>query len=175
LITGVSPGNLAEVLSAALLRRGINIIATSIDTPDITYLHPEPGSDHGFLITLQMDVTSRRSIAKAVETVERLTDGKLHFLVNCERCKYVVPILDADIQRTKAQFDVNVWGGVRVVQGFFPMLRAARGVIVHLGDGNSGRAYLGIHESSEAARGNLMESLRVEVAPFGVEVMNIHV
>lgn len=128
------------------------------------------GSNHGFLITLKMDVTSRKSINKAVEQVERLTDGKLDFLVNCEECKYFVPILDAGLSQSRAQYEVNVWGVVRVVQAFFPLLQEGSGTVVTLGHSASetGRSYGGVYESSKAAVKSLTKAMRFELAPSGI-------
>jgi 1-acylglycerone phosphate reductase len=41
--------------------------------------------------------------------------------------------LDADLERAKKTFDVNLFGVLAVTQKFFPLLIAAKGNIVNIG------------------------------------------
>lgn len=159
------------------MKRGVNVIATSIDTNDVEYLEPKKGSSDGFLVTLKLDVTSPKSIHAAVERVEQLTDGKLDFLMNNAGYGYFAPLLDADISQSKKQFDVNVWGLLAVTQAFFPLLRAAKGTIANQAsiaalEGYS-RPFMGIYSASKAAVMNLSAVMRVELAPFDVKVVTL--
>ncbi|KGQ09160.1 NADPH-dependent 1-acyldihydroxyacetone phosphate reductase [Beauveria bassiana D1-5] len=69
-----------------------------------------------------------------------------------------MPLLDVDIDRARNCHDVNVWGPLRTVQAFSELLIASRGRVVNIG----------------AATGCLyspwIETLRVELQPFGVTV-----
>lgn len=77
LITGCSPGGMGEAEAHALVKRGINTVATSIESGDVEYIKPAQGSDDGSLVTMRLDVTDSKSIAAVVEQVGKLTDGKL--------------------------------------------------------------------------------------------------
>ncbi|KAF2169142.1 hypothetical protein M409DRAFT_52428 [Zasmidium cellare ATCC 36951] len=177
LITGASPGGMGEAEAAAFLKRGVNVIATSIDTDDIEYLQPEKDRNDGFLVTLRLDVTSTKSIDAAVKQVENLTDGKLDFLINNAGYGYFGPLMDVDISQAKKQFDVNVWGVLAVTQAFFPLLRAAKGTIVNQasisGVEGFSRPFMGIYSSSKAAVMNMSAVMRVELAPFDIHVVTL--
>lgn len=177
LITGASPGGMGEAEAAAFLKRGVNVIATSIDTNDVEYLEPEKGSNDGFLVTLRLDVTSTKSIDAAVKQVEHLTDGRLDFLINNAGYGYFVPLLDVDISQAKKQFDVNVWGLLAVTQAFFPLLQTAKGTIVNQasisGVEGYSRPFMGIYSSSKAAVMNMSAIMRVELAPFDIKVVTL--
>lgn len=44
-----------------------------------------------------------------------------------------MPLIDADLEQARKQYEVNVWGVLAVTQAFFPMLKEAKGdVPAHL-------------------------------------------
>lgn len=124
---------------------------------------------------MHLDVTSPSSILSALEAVHHLTDGQLHFLVNNAGYGYYVPLLDADIEEAKKQYDVNVWGLLAVTQAFFPLLRAAKGMVVNQasisGVQGFNMPFMGVYSSSKAAVLSLSDTMRVEFEPFGVRVV----
>ncbi|EME83358.1 uncharacterized protein MYCFIDRAFT_39206 [Pseudocercospora fijiensis CIRAD86] len=179
LITGASPGGMGEAETSAFLKRGINVISTSLeaDKQEIEHVSPSPGTRDGFLVILHLDVTSSKSIAAAVKTVHQLTEGKLDWLVNNAGLGYYTPLLDTSLALAKQEFDVNVFGLVAVTQAFFPMLRAAKGCVVNQGSiaGLPGfnRPYMGLYSSSKAAVMNLSDTMRLEFRPFDVRVCTL--
>jgi NAD(P)-dependent dehydrogenase (short-subunit alcohol dehydrogenase family) len=70
------------------------------------------------------------------------------------------------------QLDVNVVGQLRVIQQFLPALRRNRGRIVLMGSvgGRSALPFLGAYAMSKFALEAMADSLRVELAPFGMRV-----
>lgn len=82
---------------------------------------------------LSLDLTSDTSVKAAVFTVSAETDGKLDYLVNNSGSQYVMPLLEANVEMSKVMFEVNVWGVVRTVQAFAPLVIAARGSIINIG------------------------------------------
>lgn len=177
LITGASPGGLGEAEATAFLQRGINVIATSLETHGVEHVAAPPGSRDGFLIRMHLDVTSSRSIAATVRFVAEVTDGKIDFLINNAAYAYFMPLLDVDISRAKKQYDVNVWGLLAVTQAFFPLLRATKGIVVNqssiAGLQGVGMPYTAIYASSKAAVISLSATMRFELAPFDVKVVTL--
>lgn len=80
LITGVSEGGLGDALTTELLRHGVKVIATALELRFLDYLKPAQGR----LERLQLDVTSSASIAAAVVETNRITNGKLDFLISSQ-------------------------------------------------------------------------------------------
>jgi NAD(P)-dependent dehydrogenase (short-subunit alcohol dehydrogenase family) len=70
------------------------------------------------------------------------------------------------------QLDVNVVGQLRVLQAFLPALRRSRGRVVLMGSvgGRSALPFLGGYAMSKFALEAMADSLRVELAPFGIHV-----
>ena len=70
------------------------------------------------------------------------------------------------------QLDVNVVGQLRVLQAFMPALRRSRGRIVLMGSigGRSALPFLGAYAMSKFALEAMADALRIELAPFGMQV-----
>ena len=70
------------------------------------------------------------------------------------------------------QLDVNVVGQLRCLQAFLPALRKRRGRVVLMGSiaGQSALPFLGAYAMSKFALEAMADSLRVELAPEGMQV-----
>ena len=85
--------------------------------------------------------------------------------------------IDVSVEEAKKVFDVNVWSVLRTSQQFLPLLLESRfgGMVVN----NTSVAAViplplqGIYNSSKAAAWMLNETLRLELAPFGVKVVDL--
>lgn len=170
LITGVSPGGLGDALATELLKRPeIHVIVTGLKTGDLDHL---PESKR--VVKIQLDVTSSPSISAAVEEVARITGGRLDYLVNNAGYGYMMPLLDADIQAVRHNFEVNVFGLLAVTQACFLLLRKAQGTVVNqcsIASLQAGRQpYIGSYTATKAAVATLNDTMRVEFAPFGIRV-----
>ncbi len=76
LITGCSKGGIGDALVHAFHRRGVRVFSTARNLSKVQH-HKALGIE-----TIELDVTDSESINKAVKEVEKLTGGKLDFLVN---------------------------------------------------------------------------------------------
>jgi NAD(P)-dependent dehydrogenase (short-subunit alcohol dehydrogenase family) len=195
LITGVGVGSMGEGHLNAFLKRGVNVIATSIEMRFLENLDTVDGKNGAYVVKIVLDVTSPESIAEAVERVSKITGGRLDWLMSelpefYDRIEmltivradnagygYYMPLLDVDIDKAKKQYEVNVWGVLAVTQAFFPLLRVAKGTVVNqasiAGLQGFNRPYMGIYSSSKAAVYSLSDCLRVELAPFDIKVVTL--
>ncbi len=116
---------------------------------------------------LVFDVTDDEAIARAAEGVDRL-DG----LVANAGIAIAAPLEFLPPTELTRQLDVNVVGQLRVVQAFMPALRASRGRIVLMGSigGRSALPFLGAYAMSKFALEAMADVLRVELAPWGLQV-----
>lgn len=80
LVTGVSEGGLGDALASEFQERGITVIATALDIKYLDFVKPSSTSTK--LEKLQLDVTSSSSISAAVAETQRITSGRLDFLVS---------------------------------------------------------------------------------------------
>lgn len=119
-------------------------------------------------------MTSPSSISAAVAAVASITNGHLHYLINNAGYGYMMPLLDAEAQAVRQNFDVNVFGLLAVTQAFFPLLRESKGTVVNqcsIASLAGGRQpYIGTYCATKAALASLNDTMRVEFAPFGVKV-----
>lgn len=89
----------------------------------------------------------------------------------------MMPLLDAEISKIKANFNVNVFGALKVTQAFFPLLRAAKGMVVNQSSiaGQPGicQPFIGSYSASKTALTDFSNTMRVELAPFDVKVVTL--
>ncbi|KAH8589193.1 hypothetical protein B0O99DRAFT_664717 [Bisporella sp. PMI_857] len=158
LITGCSGGGIGSAIAQALAQRGHHIFATARDTSKI----PTELSSLSNVTVLRVDVVSQSSISASVNEVaaatEELGSKGLNVLVNNAGIGYSMPVLDLDIKRIQALYDVNVWGPVRMVH--------SAGACVNT-------PWIGAYCSSKAALTNISETMRLELAPLGISVLTV--
>ncbi|KAJ9130080.1 Short-chain dehydrogenase/reductase [Coniochaeta hoffmannii] len=169
LITGCSEGGIGDALAREFRARGVTVFATARSVSKMSTL--EPLGVH----TLELDVTSEPSIAAAVEAVRAATDGHLDILINNAGVNHVQPFLDTGLADMRRVFDTNVIGVLAVTQALAPLLIASRGVVATIGSVNAvfNPPYQVAYNASKAAVLAVGDSLRVELAPFGVRVVTV--
>ncbi|TVY37102.1 NADPH-dependent 1-acyldihydroxyacetone phosphate reductase [Lachnellula subtilissima] len=162
LITGTSQGGIGDSLAREFHRQGLLVIATARNLAKIQHL-----KDLG-LEVLALDVVDHASIQDAVKSVETLTGGKLDILINNSGS-------DSEVDIAKKMFDVNVFALIEVTKAFAPLLIASKGKVVNIGSiaGIIPLPWAGYYDASKAAVNHLTRALRIELAPFGVDAINI--
>lgn len=172
LITGCSADGIGAALALALARKGHHIFATARKLSKI----PESLVSLSNVTPVQLDVTSPESITEAVRVVEDHGVG-LDVLINNAGSGYTMPLLDVDIKIAQQTYDTNVWGVIRTTQAFAPLLLRSRGKIVTLSSvgGVTNTPWIGIYSSSKSAITTISETLRLELAPLGINVLTVMV
>ena len=125
----------------------------------------KPGDAPPETTEVLLDVTDGAAIAAL--RFERL-DG----LVDNAGIAVAAPLEDLPLDELRRQLEVNLVGQLAVTQALLPALRAARGRIVIVGSiaGRSALPFLGAYAISKFALEAMADSLRLEVAPDGIEV-----
>ncbi|KAI1308109.1 dehydrogenase with different specificitie [Xylaria venustula] len=170
LVTGCSAGGIGAAIALALSQRGHHVFATARTVHKI----PSELSKLANVTLLPLDVTSSESVAEAAQTVAASGRG-LDVLINNAGAGYAMPVLDVNISRAQKLYDVNVWGPIRMVQAFADLLITSRGRIVNLSTVGAvlNTPWISTYASSKAALTNYSETMRLELAPFGVTVVTI--
>jgi 1-acylglycerone phosphate reductase len=88
---------------------------------------------------------------------------------------YTVPALDVDFDEVEQTFRTNVFGVMRMCKEFAPLLIEAKGTIVQIGSVAGIMPYVfgSVYNASKAALHQYSNTLRVELAPFGVKVITV--
>lgn len=130
-------------------------------------------SSYPNITTLELDVTSPTSISAALTAIKEITNT-IHFLVNYAGLGYTMPFLDSPIEDCQRVFDINVWGFMRMVQAFAPLVIAGKGTIVVAGTTVEilGMPFQGAYCGSKAALLVMGDTLRREMKPLGVRVLH---
>ncbi|KAL1692911.1 hypothetical protein GGG16DRAFT_111587 [Schizophyllum commune] len=129
------------------------------------------------ITTLPLDVTSDESVEALKAAVSEITGGRLSVLIN--NAGQIVPpspATDMDISAAQRMFDTNVFGVMRMVKAFAPLLVAdgdARIVNVGSMAGVIPFPLESAYAASKAAVHSYSDALRVELAPLGVQVINL--
>ncbi|CCF45574.1 short-chain dehydrogenase [Colletotrichum higginsianum] len=187
LITGCSPGGMGAALATVFHDAGHHVYATARNPSKLAPLAAQG------MRTIPLDVTSASSIQTAVEAVSSsLFDGEgLDMLVNNAAGSYTMPIADVSLDAARALFDQNVWGQIAVTQAFLPLLLKSATTLTRsssTASGGPGRAmvvnhtsvgsvtalpFQGVYNASKAALAMLSETMRLELAPFGIGVVDL--
>jgi NAD(P)-dependent dehydrogenase (short-subunit alcohol dehydrogenase family) len=168
LITGASSG-IGEATALQLAELGFTVYASARRVDRMSDL-----ADRG-IRTRSVDVSDDDSMVTLIKTIIAET-GRIDVLVNNAGYGLYGALEDVPMDDARRQFEVNVFGLARMTQLVLPQMRAQRdGYIVNISS-MGGKIWepLGswYHASKFAVEG-LSDSLRVEVAEFGIKVVII--
>lgn len=119
-----------------------------------------------------LDVTNDQSIQAAVEKIMK-KEGRIDCLIHNAGYGLIGPEESFTIEEIKDQFDVNLFGAVRLVQAVAPIMREQKNGHILMVSSTSGiRAVpgLGLYASSKFALEGLSESLAASLAPWNIHV-----
>ena len=166
LISGCSSG-IGAATAEALARGGHTVYATARQTDTLA------GLETLGCRPLALDVTSEDSMIAAVQAVEA-EHGQIGILINNAGYGEYGPIEETDLERVRTMFETNVFGLARLTQLVLPAMRRSRsGRIVNIGS-MGGRITFpvgGFYHATKYAVEAISDALRVEVKPFGIEVI----
>ena len=171
LITGCSDGGSGSALAIAFHQAGWRVFATARNPGKMSSLTTAG------IETLTLDVQAKESLSSCVAAVAKSTDGSLDALVNNAGVGLSMPVTDLSIEECKKMFDTNVWAPVLLTQAFLPMLMKARSGAMVVNNtsvaGVMGLPFQGAYNASKAAAIMLSDSMRLELAPFGIKVIDL--
>lgn len=165
-ITGASSG-IGKDAAQRMARAGWKVIPCVRKAADLAEwekagLHP-----------VILDVTQPEQLGTALEKIRNFTAGsaKVH-LVNNAGIVSAGPVEAVPLEKWREVFEVNVIGLVRLTQALLPLIRSTKGRIINISSisGILAAPYLAPYASSKFAVEAISDSLRREVAQFGVHV-----
>jgi NAD(P)-dependent dehydrogenase (short-subunit alcohol dehydrogenase family) len=169
LVTGASTG-IGEACTRRLDAMGWRVFAGCRREADAEALRRGASPR---LVPVRLDVTEEAQVRAAAEAVAAATGGAgLDGLVNNAGIVVAAPLECLPLAELRRQLEVNVVGPVAVTQACLPLLRQARGRIVNVGSisGLVASPFAGAYAASKFALEALTDALRVELAPWGLEV-----
>ena len=170
-ITGGSSG-FGEALARFALRQGDRVAAT--------FRKPEQAAaftdSHAEALGVVCDVTDTDAVNRAIATAAD-SFGGLDVVVNNAGYGSIGIVETATDEEIHRQFDVNVYGPLRVVRAAIPVLRKrdADTYVLNVTSigGLSGSAGVALYNGTKFALEGIGEALAAELEPFGIHVTNI--
>lgn len=191
LITGCSDGGIGSALAVLFQQRGYHVFATARDVSKMSRLNGLPN-----VTPLTLDVVEPAHIKAAVEAVTEHTGGTLNYFISNAGRNHFMPILDEDLDTVRSLFEINFIAPIALTQAFAPLLIKAKGMAVYV---TSISGYLnipymgkclsylspspvplaadnktkGTYSASKRSTEIVADTLRLELAPFGVGVLEV--
>ena len=168
LITGAGRGMGVDFARAALAA-GHAVVATGRDADKVTRAIGE--SDD--LMAVRLDVTDPADAQAAVAAaVDRF--GRIDVLVNNAANFYAGFFEEISPEDFRAQVETTLFGPINVTRAALPVMRAQRsGLVMTISStaGIAGGEFVSAYAASKFGIEGWMESLTLEIAPFGIRTM----
>lgn len=168
LITGCSTG-IGRELASQLHALGWTVFVTARKIEALSFFTHQDG-----FIPVELDVNNPEQRVALAEQLH--AHGRLDLLVNNAGYGAMGPIIEMPAAELQLQFDTNVFAPVALAQLCFPLLRqSTKGRIVNLGSisGLVTTPFSGAYCATKSALHSLSDAMRMELAPFGIDVITI--
>jgi len=161
LVTGANGGLGTEFVRQAL-ERGASKVYAAARKPQLW--------DDERVVPLRLDVTDPTSIREAAVAATDVT-----VLVNNAGITGASSLLSSPINEIREVFETNVFGPLELVRAFAPRLAAVGGgAVVDIHSVLSWLSFPGAYSPSKAAFWGITNSLRIELAVQGTQVVGAH-
>ncbi|XP_011022263.1 PREDICTED: NADPH-dependent 1-acyldihydroxyacetone phosphate reductase-like [Populus euphratica] len=170
LITGCTQGGIGHALAREFAANNCLVVATARSLTSMRDLD----QDNRFYLQ-ELDVLSDESVQNVVSNVvERY--GRVDILVNNAGIQCVGPLAEIPLSAAQNTFDTNVFGTMRMVQAVVPhMASRKKGKILNVGSASvlAPLPWAGVYTATKAALHSLTDNMRLELRPFGIQVINV--
>lgn len=167
-VTGAGRGLGIDIARKALAA-GHRVIATGRDPEKVL----KAIGAHDNLLAVPLDITDPWAAERAAQAaIDRF--GRIDVLVNNAGNFYAGYFENIGPDDFRAQMETNFFGPTNVTRAILPIMRRQRGghvITVTSLAGLIGQEFLVAYAASKFALEGWMESLRFDVAPFGIETM----
>jgi NAD(P)-dependent dehydrogenase (short-subunit alcohol dehydrogenase family) len=166
-VTGASRG-IGRAIALELACRGFDVVATMRDPAAGAGMSDEAAEAGGRLRVQALDVTRPDTV--------RLPDGLRVLVNNAGVEREHLPVEETPLELWRDMFETNVFGLVEVTRRAIPLVRAAGGgVICNMGSSSilAPVPFYAAYRASKAAVSAFSMTLRAELAPQGIRVVEI--
>ncbi|XP_024978935.1 uncharacterized protein LOC112516144 [Cynara cardunculus var. scolymus] len=171
IITGCSSGGIGNALARAFAARDCLVVATARTLSSMADLSNDPDV---FLLQ-QLDVLSDQSVREVVgNVIDKF--GRIDVVVNNAGVQCIGPLAEMPLSSIEQTFNTNVYGSMRLIQAVVPhMASRKKGKIVNVGSVTvmAPGPWSGVYTASKAAIHALTDTLRLELKPLGIDVINV--
>ncbi|KAI7733184.1 hypothetical protein M8C21_005448 [Ambrosia artemisiifolia] len=171
LITGCSSGGIGNALARAFAARDCLVVATARSVSSMSDLQ---GADDVYFCQ-ELDVLSDESVRTVVSNVIDKF-GRIDVVVNNAGVQCIGPLAEVPLSSVEHTFNTNVYGPMRLIQAVVPhMASRKKGKIVNTGSVTvlGPGPWSGVYTASKSALHALTDTLRLELKPLGIDVINV--
>ena len=166
LITGASAG-IGKNTAKTLIKAGYTVYVAARRLDQMDDLKQLGG------FPLKMDISKEEDVVTGVELIKR-NHGGVDILINNAGYATQGPVEEVSLEDARAMYEVNVFGLARLTQLVLPYMREKRsGKIINVSSA-AGKIYFALgawYVSTKHALEGWSDSLRVELKPFGIDVV----
>jgi NAD(P)-dependent dehydrogenase (short-subunit alcohol dehydrogenase family) len=177
LITGCSSG-IGRALCEKYLAKGFHVYASARNIHSLDDL-----KENTDLKKLALDVNDASSIHNAVAHIKQ-DHNRLDVLINNAGYAAMGPLVDMPIEDLRAQFETNVFAPMELTKACLPLLMSQQmakdettgnAQVVNIGSvsGITTTPFSGAYCATKAALHSLSDAQRMELAPFGIDVITV--
>ncbi|CUU57490.1 NAD(P)-dependent dehydrogenase, short-chain alcohol dehydrogenase family [Parafrankia irregularis] len=175
IITGVGPG-MGRSIALGLARYDVDVVLAARQPARLGAVAEEVRRAGRDPLVVPTDITDPASCQALVDAAVERFGGVDVLVQNAHHEGDWAPVADADTERWRAVFDVNLYGTLHLVQSAVPAIRARGGgavVLVNSGAVLSNPPNLGAYTASKAALAAVARTLAVEVGQWGIRVNGV--
>ncbi|ERN41012.1 short-chain alcohol dehydrogenase of unknown specificity [Rubidibacter lacunae KORDI 51-2] len=175
LITGASQG-IGRATARLFAERGCGVVLAARTTERLKQVAETIRASGGKALAIPTDVTDRQQVAALAEQAIA-TYGRVDVLVNNAGICMTAAMADTELRDWQQVLNVNLWGYINTIRAMLPhFLERGSGAIVNVGSVGSKVPLPGMtaYCTSKYAVAGLSETLRLELAPCGIEVCAVH-
>ncbi len=169
-ITGLAEG-MGKQTALILARKGHAVAGFDRDARGIDVLKKDLdriGTEH---LLQSLDIQDRSGVAEFSNSVlDRF--GRADTVLSNVGTGFFGPFEEIDLEKARTCFEINVFGAAAIFQAFIPSMRVRRnGKLIAMSSlvGQIPFPFESIYTATKFALEGLMESIRYEVAPFGIK------
>jgi short-subunit dehydrogenase len=165
LVTGASRG-IGHELAKALVNENYEVFGTS--------RHPETLPDFEKIPNVKfllMDLLNPDTIEKVISQF-----NTIDLLINNAGYSQIGSVEEISFEKIEEIFDVNLFGQMRLIKGFLPIMRKQRsGTILNITSmaGTNPMPFSTVYAAAKAGFNKISQGLRHELAPFNIKVIAI--
>lgn len=171
LVTGASTG-IGYAATIALLKTGYAVHATVRSQADADKLMALSGD----IVPYLMDITANADVDRVVTEIRsNLKETKLYGILNNAGIAVAGPLEHIPMEEFIHQFEVNVFGTLRVIQSFLPVMDEDDGKILYISSksGLITLPFTAAYSASKRAMEGVMDGFRREMSATGIKFVLI--
>jgi len=174
LITGASSG-MGKESALFLAKQGFKVYAGTRNPDSAAELHLEIKKHNLDINIIKLDVGDNTSVNEAIRQITK-EQKSIDVLINNAGYGFVSTVENASEKQMVDQFNINVFGVLRLCKVVIPIMREQNsGIIINISSflGKIGLPLLTFYNSSKYAVEGITDSLRYELEHFNIRVHSI--